>query len=100
MLSIIFIQSPACGGGTVREPGKGSSVSDVSASPSSHTFQPTSQQIMSSRKLYTFYLMLYHDQLSICSSVFVHSSEGPSAIALVFKFLAHLKFSGLLAYRI
>ena len=96
---IIFIQSPACGGGMVREPGKGSSVSGVSASPSSHTFQPTSQQIMSGRKLYTFYLMFYHDQLSICSSVFVLSLEGPS-IALVFEFLAHLKFSDLLAYRV
>ena len=38
-----FIQSPACSGGTGREPGKGSSVSDVSASPSSHTIQPTHQ---------------------------------------------------------
>ena len=50
MLSIIFIQSPACGGGTVIEPGKGSSMSGVSASPSSHTIQPTSQQLMSGRE--------------------------------------------------
>ena len=49
---IIFMQSSACGGGAVREPGKGSSVSGVSGSPSSHTVQPTSQQIMSGRVIY------------------------------------------------
>ena len=52
VLSIVFIQSPAYGGGTVREPGKGSSVSGASASPSLHTIQPTSQQIMSGRVMY------------------------------------------------
>ena len=61
----------------MREPGKGSSMSGVSASPSSHTFQPISQQMMSGRELYTSYLMFSH-QISICSSVFVHSLEGPS----------------------
>ena len=50
MLSIIFIQSPAFGGGAGREPGKASSVSGASASPSLHTIQPTSQQMMSGRE--------------------------------------------------
>ena len=53
MFFIIFIQSTAGSGETVREPrelGKGSIVSGVSASPSSHTVQPTSQQMMSGRE--------------------------------------------------